>query len=216
MARRTAAVYRRRRLAVLVVLILVIALVAAGAWALIARPWEQGPQPDPTPTAEQTTTPESESPSPTTEESPTPSASETPAGVVACEAADIEVVAVTDAETYAADQLPQLSIALTNKGTADCTIDVGTATQRYEVTSGNDLWWRSTDCQAESSSMIVTLTAGQTVPSATPLPWDRTRSSTTTCDDANRERAPAGGASYHVAVSIGGFDSASTQQIILQ
>ena len=216
MARRTAAVYRRRRLAVLLVLILVIAVVAGGAWALIARPWEQAPQPDPTQTTEQTTTPESGSPSPTVEESPTPSASETPEGIVACEAADIEVVAVTDAATYAPDQLPQLSISLTNKGAADCTIDVGTATQRYEVTSGNDLWWRSTDCQVESSSMIVTLTAGQTVPSATPLPWDRTRSSTTTCDDPNRARAPAGGASYHVAVSIGGFDSASTKQIILQ
>lgn len=216
MARRTAAVYRRRRLAVLLALVVVIAVVAAGAWALIARPWEQAPQPDPTPTTAQTTTPESDSPTPTaTEESPTPSASETP-GIAACEAADIEVFAVTDADTYAPDQLPQLSISLTNKGATDCTIDVGTATQRYEVTSGNDLWWRSTDCQVESSSMIVTLTAGQTVPSATPLPWDRTRSSTTTCDDPNRERAPAGGASYHVAVSIGGFDSATTEQIILQ
>jgi len=212
MAKRTAAVYRRRRLAVVLVLLLVIALVAAGAWALIARPWE-APEATPEPTTSQTTTPES--PSPTAVDTPTPSASETP-GVVACEAADIEVLAVTDAETYAPEQLPQLSISLTNKGATDCTIDVGTATQRFEITSGNDLWWRSTDCQAESSSMIVTLTAGQTVPSATPLVWDRTRSSTTTCDDENRQRAPAGGASYHVAVSIGGFDSAGTRQIILQ
>lgn len=212
MAKRTAAVYRRRRLAVVLVLLLVIALVAAGAWALFARPWET-PEATPTPTTSQTTTPES--PSPTAVDTPTPSASETP-GVVACEAADIEVLAVTDAETYAPEQLPQLSISLTNKGATDCTIDVGTATQRFEITSGNDLWWRSTDCQAESSSMIVTLTAGQTVPSATPLVWDRTRSSTTTCDDENRQRAPAGGASYHVAVSIGGFDSAGTRQIILQ
>ena len=212
MAKRTAAVYRRRRLAVVLVLLLVIALVAAGAWALIARPWE-APEATPDLTTSQTTTPES--PSPTAVDTPTPSASETP-GVVACEAADIEVLAVTDAETYAPEQLPQLSISLTNKGATDCTIDVGTATQRFEITSGNDLWWRSTDCQAESSSMIVTLTAGQTVPSATPLVWDRTRSSTTTCDDENRQRAPAGGASYHVAVSIGGFDSAGTRQIILQ
>ncbi|WP_460796560.1 hypothetical protein [Microbacterium sp. GXF0217] len=215
MARRTAAVYRRRRLAVLLALILVVAVVAVGVWALIARPWEQKVQADPTPTVEQTTAPQSESPSPTTVESQTPSATETP-GIVACEAQDIEVVAVTDAESYAPEQLPQLSISLTNKGATDCTIDVGTATQSYQVTSGDDLWWRSTDCQVESSSMIVTLTAGQTVPSATPLPWDRTRSSTTTCDDPNRERAPAGGSSYHVAVSIGGFDSASTRQIILQ
>jgi hypothetical protein len=66
---------------------------------------------------------------------------------VACEAKDIEVSAVTDAETYAAGVLPKLSISLTNKGTEDCTIDVGSTTQVFTVSSGADVWWRSTDCQ---------------------------------------------------------------------
>ena len=211
MARRTAAVYRRRRLAVLLVLVLVFAIVAAGVWALIARPWDGSGEAEPT----KSPTPVVETPSPTSAETPTPSASETP-GVAACKAADIEVAAVTDAESYAPDQQPQLSISLTNMGATDCTLDVGTATQRFEITSGEDLWWRSTDCQQNPSSMIVTLTAGQTVPSATPLVWDRTRSNTTTCDDPNRQRAPGGGASYHVSVSIGGFDSTASRQIILQ
>ncbi|WP_243229621.1 hypothetical protein [Microbacterium sp. CIAB417] len=212
MARQSAAVYRRRRLVVLLALLVVIAVVAAGVWALIARPWEgEAPVADPT----ETTAPAEESASPTASESPTPSESETP-GIAACQAADIEVVAVTDAESYAADQLPKLSISLTNNGTKDCTINVGTTTQQFVITSGDDVWWRSTDCQENPADMIVTLTAGQTVPSATPLTWDRTRSSTTTCGDENRQRAPAGGASYHVAVSIGGFDSKGTQQFILR
>jgi len=54
------------------------------------------------------------------------------------------------------------------------------------------------------------------VSSVTPVVWDRTRSATDTCEQKNRPRAPGGGSSYHLAVSIGGFDSATTKQIILR
>ncbi|WP_244632144.1 hypothetical protein [Microbacterium sp. Se63.02b] len=146
--------------------------------------------------------------------SPGPSAEETPA-IVACEAKDVEVTAVTDAETYAAGVMPKLSISLTNKGTKDCTIDVGSTTQVFTVSSGSDVWWRSTDCQENPSSMVATLAAGTTVTSKDPVTWDRTRSSVETCAQENRQRAPGGGASYHVEVSIGGFTSLTTAQILL-
>lgn len=77
------------------------------------------------------------------------------------------------------------------------------------------MWWRSTDCQEEASSLVATIAAGETVASSEPVVWDRTRSSTTTCDDENRPRAAAGGASYHVQVEIGGFSSMQTKQIFL-
>ncbi|WP_256934453.1 hypothetical protein [Microbacterium sp. BF1] len=111
--------------------------------------------------------------------------------------------------------LPKLSISLTNKGAKDCTIDVGSTTQVFTISSGADVWWRSTDCQENPSSMIATLTAGTTVTSKDPVTWDRTRSSVETCAQENRQRAPGGGASYHVEVSIGGFTSPSSAQILL-
>lgn len=222
MPRQSAAVYRRRRLVLFGGLIVVVVAVAAGVWLAVAQPWASATQhptskvakasnePTPTPTAE---TPDpSSSPSPSTSATPEPSA--TPS-VVACEATDIEVAAVTDADTYRAGVLPKLSIALKNTGNVDCTIDVGSATQVFTVTSGTDVWWRSTDCQKDPSSMVVTLTAGKTVTSKTPVVWDRTRSRVETCDEKNRQRAPAGGASYHVEVSIGGFTSVMTKQILL-
>ena len=46
------------------------------------------------------------------------------------------------------------------------------------------------------------------------LQWDRTRSSTDTCD-VPRESVIAGGASYHLEVSIGDLDSKSTKQFLL-
>ncbi|AZS48537.1 hypothetical protein [Microbacterium oxydans] len=215
MPRRSAAVYRRRRLAVIGGLVLAVAAIGIGSWLLIARPWTAADTASPAPA-----TP-SMSPSPSADPSaggespaPEPSAVQTPA-IVACEAADIEVTAVTDSDTYAAGVLPKLSISLTNKGAKDCTIDVGSTTQVFTISSGADVWWRSTDCQENPSSMIATLTAGTTVTSKDPVTWDRTRSSVETCAQENRQRAPGGGASYHVEVSIGGFTSPSSAQILL-
>ena len=213
-SRPSAAVYRRRRLLFLVAVVLVLAVIAAGVWALIARPWEGETAETPRPTESVETVDPTPSVTPSTDGTPAPAASETP-GVAACKAADIEVEAVTDAETYGEGVLPKLSISLTNNGANDCTINVGTTTQQFVISSGNDVWWRSTDCQENPSDMIVTLTAGQTVPSSAPITWDRTRSSVDTCADENRPRAPGGGASYHFAVSIGGFDSSGTRQFLL-
>lgn len=211
MPRQSAAVYRRRRIVLLSAFIVFLAVIGVSIWLLIARPWSavteapetQQPTASPAPTASS-----SEGPS------PEPTADETP-GVVACEAADVRVEALTDADTYQAGVLPQLSIRLTNTGASDCTIDVGSSTQVFTVSSGDDVWWRSTDCQQNPSSMIATLAAGATVESKTPVAWDRTRSSVETCASENRPHAPGGGASYHVQVRIGGFEGVASKQILL-
>ncbi len=222
--RQSAAVYRRRRRVFFGGILVLVLLLGGGVWAVIAQPWSDAaptassaaPETDAvTPSAEPSAEPSTD---PAAEPSAEPSVAPTPeetSGVAACTAGDVQVTALTDAETYADGILPQLSLSLTNTSDADCTIDVGTSTQQFTVTSGNDVWWRSTDCQSEPSSMVVTLTAGQTVQSATPVAWDRTRSSVETCGSEGRSQAPGGGASYHLAVSIGGFASAETRQFFL-
>lgn len=213
MPRQSAAVYRRRRLAVLLLLVLVLAAVGGGVWLAIAKPWSASAPTERTPAPDAGTPTAGDTPSASPDASPEPS--ETP-GIAACTAENVSVAAVTDADTYPAEALPQLSISLTNKGTADCTLNVGSSAQTFTVSSGDDVWWRSTDCQSESSDMIVTLEAGSSVASATPVVWDRTRSSPDTCEEQNRPRAPGDGASYHVAVSIGGFSSEDPKQIMLR
>lgn len=135
--------------------------------------------------------------------------------ISACGTADVTVAAMTDKETYGADERPQMTLSLTNNTGVDCTIDVGTSVQAFAITSGADTWWRSTDCQANPTTQIVTLSAGQTVSSQAPLVWDRTRSSVSTCDDESRPRASGGGASYHLTVSIASFQSQGTAQFML-
>jgi cytoskeletal protein RodZ len=211
------AVYRRRRLVFFSALILVVVVIAVGVWLAIAQPWnaaQKAPTPVPTSSAPPTSDAPTPTDTPTDEESPAPAQSENPVAAP-CRGADVAVEAVTDSDSYPAGSSPALSISLTNNGASACTLDVGSATQVFTVTSGADVWWRSTDCQENPSSMVVTLDAGQNVTSAEPVVWDRTRSDVATCGDENRTRAPAGGSSYHVGVSIGGFESLDTQQILL-
>ena len=129
------------------------------------------------------------------------------ASAAACTPNDVIVNAVTDKTSYASGQDLKLSIELTNESSKPCTLNVGTTEQAFTITSGDDTWWRSTDCQSEPSDMVVVLEAGQKVSSAQPITWDRTRSSVATCQAKNRPHAGGGGATYHLAVEIGGIDS---------
>lgn len=227
--RHSPAVYRRRRL----VLLLAVLAVAAVVWLLIAQPWagsaseqrtEDEPQPQNTAASlpvPSDAAPEATSPAPTPTGDGTEGADPAPSGTPGttptaepCVASDIAVEAVTSADSYTGDENPQFSIRLTNNG-PDCTLNVGTTMQSFTVTSGSDVWWRSTDCQSEPSDMVVLLGAGQTVSSAAPLTWDRTRSSVDTCTSTERPRAPGGGASYHLSVEIGGIPSAQSKQFLL-
>lgn len=212
-------------------MLLIALLVIAGVvWLLIAQPWavaatDSSDKPDPGQqqnTAESLPVPSGQATTGGTEtgavegavvEGATPTPGATPAALP-CVASEITVEAVTSADTYAGDRNPQFSISLTNNG-ADCTLNVGTTAQSFTVTSGDDVWWRSTDCQSEPSDMVVLIAAGQTVSSAAPLTWDRTRSAVGTCADGNRPLAPGGGASYHLSVEIGGIASTEPKQFLL-
>lgn len=230
--RHSPAVYRRRRIVVFGALILVLAAIGVGVWLLIAQPWQgqaaegelpaqvQTPESEPAASddpdaqgddGDSEATGEGEAEGEAEGETAAPAEPE----IGPCEAGVLRVEPVTDAATYAAGVMPQLSIQLTNNGAVDCTLNVGSSTQVFTITSGADVWWRSTDCQTEPSDMIVTLAAGQTVTTATPLEWNRTRSSVSTCDQEDRPRAPGGGASYHLTVEIGGVPGTKTAQIML-
>ena len=211
--RHSPAVYRRRRL---VALLLAIAVVGGIVWLAVAQPWRGTPDAEPAaetsapaPAASQEPTP---SPEPTETPTTDPSAAATPA---ACDPGVLEVVGIADQSEYTADQQPRFSIELTNTGAVDCVLNVGTSTQSFVVTSGDDTWWQSTDCQTEPSDMEVTLAAGQSVTSAEPVVWDRTRSSVDSCDSDSRPAAPSEGASYHLQVAIAGVEAAETTQFLL-
>jgi hypothetical protein len=131
--------------------------------------------------------------------------SETPAVVT--------VVGITDAGDYAAGQNPLLSLSITNTGTVPCTFPAGSDVQEYVVTSGEERIWSSKDCQSAPVADVRVLEPGVAL-TTTPFPWDRTRSAPDACDAA-KTAVTAGGASYHLGVTVNGVASAETRQFLL-
>ena len=189
-----ASVYWRRRIVVGLGLIAVIAIILL----IIFQPGRgEEPAAGPSPSAEPDSTPTS-SPAVTVEE---------------CDPLDISLEPVTDKNSYAAGEFPQLSLRVTNEGASACSINLGSTQQEFRITSGSDEIWSSRDCQVDPVDAVRELDAGETLTSP-PIEWDRTRSSTTTCDDS-RPQVTAGGASYHLRVYLGDLESEGTAQFLL-
>ncbi|SKC47413.1 hypothetical protein [Plantibacter cousiniae (nom. nud.)] len=207
------AVYWRRRLIVFGVLLAVIVLVIVLIVRLASGPGTENTAakttPTPTATPAPTPAPEASTTAPIDE-----AATTDPGSAAACTADQIRVEAVVNGTSFAADELPQLSLSVTNTGSAACTMNAGTSQQVFTVSSGDEPYWTSTDCQTAPSDQQVLLEPGKTVSSNPPITWDRTRSAPDTCDQP-RDPVPAGGASYHLNTSIGGFASADSAQFLL-
>lgn len=189
-------VYWRRRLLLLLLVVVVIVVVVL----IVVRPGSGTPVSHPTGSTTGSHTPSS---------GPTSGSS-----AAACDPSVITLTPITDSASYAAGVQPQLSMSITNSGASACTFDVGTDAQVYLITSGSDQIWNSKDCQTASAPNKQVLQPGKTL-STTPFPWDRTRSSTTTCT-GSRPEVTAGGASYHLAVQVGAAKSTGTKQFVLQ
>jgi hypothetical protein len=191
-----ASTYWRRRLVVGLGLLAAIIIVIL----LVVRPGAQEPAADPVDPAGASDT----------------EATTAPADVepVACTATAVEVMPVTDSETYGADSQPQLSLSITNTGAAACTFPVGSDVQEYIVTSGEEQIWSSTDCQTEAAALEQLLEPGVAV-TTTPFAWNRTRSDAAACD-AERSPVIAGGATYRLDVSVNGVESTESRPFILE
>jgi len=195
-----ARVYWRRRLVLGLALVAVIVVIVL----IIVKPGSSSQSPAVAETPAPTTAPVSSA----------PPAAQPAAEPQPCRSEQVAVEAVTDASDYAPGTQPQLSLTVTNRGTAPCTINAGTGAQVFTVTSGTDVYWTSTDCQTAPSDQQVVLEPGVTVNSSSPITWDRTRSAPETCEGA-REEVPAGGASYYLTTSVDGIDSSEPKQFLL-
>jgi hypothetical protein len=192
-------VYWRRRLVVGLGLLAVIVIIIL----IVVKPGSGTPTGNPKPGA-----------SNSTGASDKPTAGSTnPADAVACDPAKVTVEAATDATSYDAGVNPALSFTLKSLMTTPCTLAVGSDVQEFTVTSGDERIWSSKDCQTDPAAATTVLMPG--VPKAGPsVVWDRTRSSTSTCD-TTRDPVIAEGASYHLTVTVGGLTSTNDRQFLL-
>jgi hypothetical protein len=145
---------------------------------------------------------------------PKPTTAATANPGAACSPSNLQLTAVTDKGSYAAAELPQISMTLKNIGSTACTVNLGSTMQDLTITSGSEKIWDSKDCQTGAVDSPQVLKAAESI--TTPvIPWDRTRSSTSTCGSTTRPQVTAGGASYHLAVAVGDLKSKETVQFLL-
>lgn len=136
-----------------------------------------------------------------------------PEAIPACADTQLQVTPVTDRDSYAAGELPQLSLQIENVGESDCQADLGTAGMSLQVTSGVDQVWRSTDCQQNPDHRAVIVQPGKPLMTEA-IAWDRTRSSPDSCE-ISRDPVGAGGATYHLRVAVGGVEGEGTAPFLL-
>lgn len=186
-------VYWRRRLVVALGLLAVIVIVVL----IIVRPGSGTP-----------------APTPSGSNGPSPSSSAAAGGDTAeCDPAKVTVTPITDAASYDPGVPVTLSFTLQSSMTEPCLLDAGSDVQVFTVTSGDEVIWTSTDCQTDAVAAQIILKPG--VPKeGSSVTWDRTRSSPDTCN-TTRDPVVAGGASYHLSVSVGDVESATTKQFLL-
>ena len=159
-----------------------------------------------------TTSPSASETDPSAAESSTPAATDA-SGSVICDPAKLTLEAITDESSYAEGQNPQLSFSIKSTMTEPCVVEAGSDIQEFVITSGSDEIWNSKHCQTDGESGTVVLQPGVPVQSSS-IEWDRTRSATDTCE-SDRPVVTAGGASYHLEVSLGDLESDSTKQFLL-
>ncbi|MUK01168.1 hypothetical protein GM708_03995 [Vibrio cholerae] len=172
--RPSAAVYRRRRLAVTVLALLVVAALAVGGAAL-AGLFGRGPDASAGGPTVAAATPGVPSEAPSEPGSvPSAAASSSPPGSAAASsgptadpgptaggcATDVVLVAETDREAYAADEDPVLSLVVRNEGGEPCTVNVGTSQMEFVLTSDGERVFSSTDCQQASQDLERTVEPG--------------------------------------------------------
>jgi len=121
----------------------------------------------------------SDSPSATSSASPTDSqTSESPKPPTAeprCRNADIEVTVATNADTYTADQQPEITFTVENISEDACSRDVGQAANELQVTSGGSQVWSSDDCNPGGDEELDNLKPGDRFVQT--VTWARVQSS---------------------------------------
>jgi len=211
------AVYWRRRATVIGVLLLIVVVVVL----IVVGRGSGATSAEPTATATGSASPSSSSSSgssssPGSASSPsarsTPSASPAADGST-CAKDQIQLTAVVDKTAYGPTEDPKIAMSIKNTGSNSCHMDLGSSQQVLTISSGTEQYWSSKDCQTGGTNQDVTIKAGQTL--TTPaIAWDRTRSSTSTCD-SSRPSVTGGGASYHLQVAVGNIESKDSVQFIL-
>jgi hypothetical protein len=116
--------------------------------------------------------------------------------------------------SFGVTTLPALWYKITNNSQSDCSFNVGPRVTFFTVSSGDQTFWSSKDCNREGlQDGFVALAAGQTLESKA-SEWERSYSSQNGCNLEGNEAVPAAGATYKVRVEVNGVLSEEKRFIL--
>lgn len=121
-----------------------------------------------------------------------------------CAADDIGLRSATDKSTYASGEDPVLEMKITNSGSTDCALNVGTSQQEFKIVSGSDRIFSTTDCRTDATDSVMTLKAGAT--ESARFTWNRLRSAPG-CQKVATKPRPG---TYSFTAQLGAVDSDKT------
>jgi hypothetical protein len=116
--------------------------------------------------------------------------------------------------SFGVETLPALWYKITNNSQSDCSFNVGPRVTFFTISSGDQTFWSSKDCNREGlEDAIVNLAAGQTL-EAKASEWERSYSSQNGCNLEGNDAVPAAGATYKVRVEVNGVLSEEKRFIL--
>lgn len=121
---------------------------------------------------------------------------------------------VESLNSFARGTQPHIWYEITNNGLVDCTFNVGDRVTFFTITSGEQTYWSSRDCdRSEDKDLYITLKANETMVADADI-WERTYSSENGCNLASNSEVPGGGATYKIKVEVNGVISEETRFLL--
>ena len=198
-------VYRKRRLGALAVLVALI----AGIWGVPQLLANTGQEALATPEVTET---EEVIPAEITNCAP---------GVVSVEvmigklvSSDGENQVVETFNSFASGTDPDIWYEITNNGLVDCKFNVGSRVTFFTITSGEQTYWSSRDCdRSNDTDRYVTLESNAPEEAAA-SPWEKSYSSENGCSAGANDLVPTSGATYKIKVEVNGVISEEKRFIL--
>ena len=198
-------VYRKRRIGALVVL----AALVAGIWGVPQLFANTGQEVLPSPEVTQT---EEAAPAELTNCAPGVVSVEVMIGKLISSDGDSQVVETFN--SFAPETNPDIWYEITNNGLVDCKFNVGSRVTFFTITSGEQTYWSSRDCDRSNDTDRYVTLPSNSAEEAAASPWEKSYSSENGCSASANDLVPTGGATYKIKVEVNGVISEEKRFIL--
>lgn len=198
-------VYRKRRLGALALL----AALITGIWGIPQLLANTGQDVIP---ATETTQTEEAIPAELTDCAPGVVSVEVMIGKLISGDGDSQVVETFN--SFAAGTNPDIWYEITNNGLVDCKFNVGSRVTFFTITSGEQTYWSSRDCdRSDDTDRYITLESNL-AEEAVASGWEKSYSSENGCNPSGNDLVPTNGATYKIKVEVNGVISEEKRFIL--